>query len=163
MAVLDIVLYPDDPLTQVCEPVDNVDGEIATLVADMFETMDAYEGIGLAGPQVGVCKRVFVLRDPDSGKRISMINPELTEAEGSVTGEEGCLSLPQLYAPVVRAQKVRVRGLNVQGNEVDFVVEEWLVLYNTRRPHRGLGGRTPAAYAKMTRTGSPGYRRGGGT
>ena len=126
MAILDIVLYPDDPLTRAAEPYESVEPEAAALAADMFETMDTFDGSGLSGPQVGVTKRIFVLRDPETGRKICLINPELSEMEGNVEGEEGCLSLPYVYANVRRAQRVRVRGLDLHGQPVDFVAEDWL-------------------------------------
>ncbi len=126
MALKDIVLYPDSPLTEVCEPIESFDSELADLAADMFETMDTFVGIGLAGPQVGLAKRIFVMRDPETGEAKTFINPELGQPEGSVTAEEGCLSLPDVFAMVPRGVTVPVRGYDVHGNRMDFVAKDWM-------------------------------------
>ena len=93
MAILDIVLYPDVPLTQKAAPYKTIGPEVAQLAADMFETMETFDGCGLAGPQVGVSKRILVLHEPEQDKRLCLVDPEITEREGSEAGEEGCLSL----------------------------------------------------------------------
>lgn len=126
MAILDLVLYPDDPLTQVAEPYDGVGPDMQALAADMLETMHFYEGVGLAGPQVGLAKRVFVYMDPDTGEEFCLVNPEILESEGLQRGEEGCLSLPRLYAEVPRAERVRVRGLDASGNLREFDAEGYI-------------------------------------
>ena len=119
MPILDLVLYPDDPLTRVAEPYDGFGPELLRLADDMLETMYVYEGVGLAGPQVGLAKRIFVMHEPD-GKPMCLINPEILEFEGSEMGEEGCLSLPQVYAMVPRAARIRVRCLDPYGNKREF-------------------------------------------
>lgn len=126
MAILDVKLYPDDPLTQVAEPYETIGPEIPALVADMFETMDAFDGTGLAGPQVGISKRIFVLRQPETGKKLCFINPELSDMEGAVVAEEGCLSVPYVYAKVSRAERLHVRALDRHGEVIDFVADGWL-------------------------------------
>jgi peptide deformylase len=120
MASKDIVLYPDAPLTKKAAAFKNVGPEVAKLAAEMFEIMDVYDGCGLAGPQVGVSKRIAVLRDPEKQTDICLINPEISEAEGQEFLEEGCLSLPQVFAMVPRYTRLRVRGLNQHGKPVDF-------------------------------------------
>ena len=119
MSILNIVLYPDDPLTQTAEPYESVGPEIPALADDMLETMIAYEGVGLAGPQVGITKRIFVMREPD-GDPMCLINPEILESEGEVVMEEGCLSLPHIFADVPRAQRIVVRALDHHGKELNF-------------------------------------------
>ena len=126
MSVRNIVLYPDDPLTKTAAPVESFDAGLAELVADMFETMETYEGVGLAGPQVGVSKRLLVLRDPESGKEMCLVNPEIAEAEGREEGEEGCLSLPQLFAMVPRATRIQVRAQDIEGNPLEFEACDFL-------------------------------------
>ena len=123
MAVLDVVLYPDDPLTQKAEPYGDLTPDVGQLVRDMFETMDAHDGVGLAGPQVGVARRIFVMREPE-GEDICLINPEIIESDGREEGEEGCLSLPEVYTMVPRATHVRVRALNSQGESMEFEAED---------------------------------------
>jgi len=120
MAIRDIVLYPDDPLTQKAAPYESVGPEVAQLAADMFETMEAFDGCGLAGPQVGVSKRILVLHEPEQDQRLCLVNPEITEPEGSDTGEEGCLSLPRVFAMVERATRIRVQALDERGRRLDF-------------------------------------------
>lgn len=122
MAVLDIVLYPDDPLTKKATPYDVVGPEVAQLAADMYETMTAYEGVGLAGPQVGVSKRILVAHPPD-GEPVCLVNPEITDMQGREEGEEGCLSLPNVYAKVPRATRIHVRALDERGAPLDFEAE----------------------------------------
>jgi len=122
MAVLDIVLYPDEPLVSKAEPIAEVDDTVTQLAKDMVETMFTYDGVGLAGPQVGVSKRIFVMCEP-GGTPQCLINPEILEKDGREEGEEGCLSLPQIYAErVPRATRVRVRGLDELGKPVEFEV-----------------------------------------
>lgn len=122
MAVLKIVKYPDPVLETPGEPVTEFDDELKKLVEDMFETMYAAPGVGLAAPQVGVQKRVFVMdcsgrRDP--AQRLAMINPEVLRTEGEQTGEEGCLSFPGIFFPVKRAMRAVVRAQDVFGNEFE--------------------------------------------
>lgn len=119
MALLNLVLYPDDPLTQTAEPVEDFGPELAAFARDMFESMVAYEGCGLAAPQVGVAKRLFVLDDGE-GHRMSLVNPEILDWDGSDVGEEGCLSLPDIYAPVERATRLRVRAFDPLGKKLEF-------------------------------------------
>ena len=125
MSVLNVKLYPDDPLTQVADPIDTIGSDIRRLAKNMFDTMEAEEGVGLAGPQVGVSKRIFVLREPE-GEEMCLINPEIVEAEGREEGEEGCLSLPKIYAPVNRATRIRVRAKNLDGEGLDFEATDFL-------------------------------------
>lgn len=122
MAVLKIVKYPDSVLETPGEPVTQFNDELKKLVEDMFETMYAAPGVGLAAPQVGVSKRLFVMdcsgrRDP--AQRIAMINPEVLRTEGEQTGEEGCLSFPGIFFPVKRALRAVVRAQDVFGNEFE--------------------------------------------
>jgi peptide deformylase len=119
MSILNLVLYPDEPLLQVAEPYETYTPELGQLAQDMLETMQAHEGVGLAGPQVGIAKRIFVMYPPEGEPRC-LINPEILEKEGSELGEEGCLSLPQLYGQVPRATRLRVRALDHAGKEIEF-------------------------------------------
>ena len=116
MAILPIIIAPDPRLKFTASPVRTVDKETRTLMDDMLETMYAAPGIGLAAPQVGISKRVLVIdlaiKDtPPSPLRI--VNPELVwSSAGSVSNEEGCLSLPEQFAEVERPENVRVRYLD---------------------------------------------------
>ena len=113
-----IVKYPDPILSQPGEPVTEFNAELRKLVADMFETTYANQGIGLAAPQVGVSKRVTVI-DVSMGKvpkdRLVLINPEIIFSEGKLYDEEGCLSFPDIREKVVRAAKVRIRAQDEKG------------------------------------------------
>jgi peptide deformylase len=125
MAILELVLYPDDPLTQKAAPYPEIGPEMPQLANDMLETMYAYSGVGLAGPQVGIAKRIFVLCEAD-GDPMCLINPEILEMEGCEEGEEGCLSMPQVYAEVPRATRIRVRAFNQFGKQLEFEARDFL-------------------------------------
>ncbi len=118
MALLNILNYPDDRLRIESTEVDNVDGKIATLVDDMFETMYAAPCIGLAATQVNVHKRIIVMDiSEDKSEPLIFINPEILEKDGIQTFEEGCLSVPGIHEQVERAEQVLVRALNREGEE----------------------------------------------
>ena len=113
MAILPIVEVPDPRLRQISTPVDEVGDGVRKLVADMFETMYAEEGVGLAAPQVGLALRLFVM-DCD-GIKLVAANPEITSREGEQAGEEGCLSVGKVHAPLQRAMKVTLRAQDEHG------------------------------------------------
>ena len=119
MALLEIKKFGCPTLRRKARPVEAITDEVRTLVDDMFETMYAAEGIGLAAPQVGLSLRVVVLDvspgDPEA-EATALINPELSQAEGAVVGEEGCLSLPGVVGDVNRAAQVQVDALDREGN-----------------------------------------------
>jgi peptide deformylase len=118
MTVLPIRKYPSPELTTRAEEVGVIDDEVRRLVADMFETMYAASGLGLAANQVGVTRRIAVM-DVSSGEDRSavhvLINPEIVEGTGTQTGEEGCLSFPGITEIVSRPQRVVLRALNLEG------------------------------------------------
>ena len=125
MALLKVVLYPDDPLTQVSDPYDSVGPALVRLADDMLETMQVHEGVGLAAPQVGIARRMFVMQEPEKEPRC-LINPEILFSEGHVLGEEGCLSLPALYYDgVPRAEVIRVRALDLAGELTEFEARDF--------------------------------------
>ncbi len=119
--VREILIWPDPVLKQKAKPVAKVDDSVRTLVKDMFETMYAADGVGLAAPQVGVLQRVIVLdttpRQDTESKPIAMINPEIIGMEGETTYTEGCLSIPGEAEDVDRAAVVTVKFLDVEGQE----------------------------------------------
>lgn len=121
MARLSIIVAPDPRLKHRALPVGKVDAEVRRLMDDMLETMHAANGVGLAAPQVGVLQRVIVVdvaRHDEPPQPWRMANPEIVwAADDAVASEEGCLSLPEQYADVVRPSRVRVRFLDHQ-NEV---------------------------------------------
>jgi peptide deformylase len=121
MARLPILEYPDPRLRTKAAPVTHVDASIRKLIDDMFETMYAAPGIGLAATQVNVHKRVIVIDvTEDRSQPIALINPEIVSREGTAEGEEGCLSVPGIYDKVKRAEKVRVRTLDRDGKETEI-------------------------------------------
>ena len=113
MAVLDIRVLGDPILRERTEPLPVVTGVVQALISDMFETMRAAEGIGLAAPQVGRKERVFVMDVDDDP--MAMVNPEIIEREGSERAEEGCLSIPEIFGDVDRATRIVVRALDAEG------------------------------------------------
>src|SRR5580698_8106784 len=127
--ILKIVKYPEPVLSQPGEPVTEFDKDLRKLVADMFETMYAAQGIGLAAPQIGVSKRITVI-DLSMGKnpaeKLVLINPEITFREGRLYEEEGCLSFPDIREKIVRAAKVRIRAQDEKGKWFEMDGEELL-------------------------------------
>jgi peptide deformylase len=116
MAKLEILHYPDKRLRTVAEPVEVVDDSIRKLVDDMFETMYEAPGIGLAATQVDVHKRVIVMDlSPEKDEPRVFINPEIIETDGIEQTEEGCLSVPDIYETVERAERIKVRALDRDG------------------------------------------------
>ena len=115
-----VVKFGDEVLAKPAEPVTSFDGNLERLLEEMFESMYAASGVGLAAPQIGVSRRIAVI-DITSGKdpnaRIVIINPEIVAAEGRQTEEEGCLSLPGFREKVKRPQRVTVRTLDRKGKE----------------------------------------------
>jgi peptide deformylase len=121
MALLPILEFPDPRLRTRAQPVEQVDGALRKLIDDMFETMYAAPGIGLAATQVNVHKRVLVIDVSESRKeRLALINPEILHREGVEETEEGCLSVPGVYDKVTRADRIRVRALNPEGRQIEF-------------------------------------------
>ncbi len=128
MEKLDIKLYPDEILRTRCKPVEMSD-EIAKLIDDMLYTMYEAPGIGLAAPQVGRDIRVIVADvTEDKSQPIALVNPEIVATDGEITYEEGCLSLPGIYANVRRPAKVKIRGLNRDGEPVEMEAEDLLAV-----------------------------------
>jgi peptide deformylase len=114
MSVLRLHLLGSPVLRQHSTQVKLVDDDVRRLVGDMLETMDAAKGIGLAANQVGVARRVAVV-DVD-GDRFAMIDPRIVESEGRATAEEGCLSIPEIFADVTRPDRVVIEALDADGN-----------------------------------------------
>ncbi len=130
MAKLDIIVAPDPRLKVKCKPVARVDAKVARLMDDMLETMYVAPGIGLAAPQVGVAQRVIVLdiaKGEEPPAPIKMANPELVwVSDEDAIFNEGCLSLPEHYADVVRPRAIRVRYLDYE-NEIREIAAEDLL------------------------------------
>lgn len=124
MAVLEVLIYPEENLAKVCEPVakEDINAELNKFIDDMFDTMYEHEGIGLAASQVDVLKRVITIDiEGDKTNQIVLINPEVLEASGETGIEEGCLSIPGCRALVPRKEKLKVKALNRKGEE--FVLD----------------------------------------
>ena len=127
--ILKIVKYPEPVLQQPGDPVSEFDEALHKLVADMFETMYASQGIGLAAQQVGVAKRVTVIdlsmgKDPE--QKLVLVNPEIIHRDGKQYEEEGCLSFPEIREKVQRAANVRVRAQDENGKWFEMDGEELL-------------------------------------
>ncbi|MHB1487976.1 MAG: peptide deformylase [Acidimicrobiales bacterium] len=118
MATYDIRVFGDPVLKQKAADIDKVDDNLVRLSRDMCETMYAAPGIGLAAPQVGVQKRLFVY-DVGDGP-CTVMNPVISESRGEWAYEEGCLSVPGLYFSIVRPAEVHLNGFDLDGNEVDI-------------------------------------------
>ncbi len=127
--ILKIEKYPSPVLSQPGEPVTDFNDELRELIANMFETTLASQGIGLAAPQVGVSKRVTVIDlsvGKDPAQKLVLINPEIIEREGKLYEEEGCLSFPEIREKIVRAAKVRIRAQDEYGKWFEMDGEELL-------------------------------------
>ncbi len=124
MADYAIRLFGDPVLKQKAAQVTNIDGAIARLADDMVAPMREVRGIGLAAPQVGILKRLFVYElDDDRGPQ-TIINPIIEESSGEWEFDEGCLSIPGLYFPIVRPKQVLLSGLDLNGNRVEVEADE---------------------------------------
>jgi len=111
-------LFGDPVLKQRAREVEELDGDLVTLVHGMYDTMDLEDGIGLAAPQVGVRKRLFTFDLHEGDGPAVVINPVIVEREGEVLSDEGCLSVPGYRFEVVRAERVTMRGLDLDGTEI---------------------------------------------
>lgn len=129
MALRNIVLEGDEILRKNCREVAEVNDRIRMILDDMVETMRDAKGVGLAAPQIGIMRRMFVA-EPEPGKVFYFVNPELVALEGSQESEEGCLSLPGYVGLVERPEKIKIRGLDRQGEmrEFDFEGFEAIVM-----------------------------------
>lgn len=126
MSLLPIRVLGDPLLRRETEPVRTFTPELQRLVDDMFETMHAARGVGLAAPQVGRSERLTVV--DVHGARYALINPEIVEREGTIKWEEGCLSIPEVYGDVTRAARVKVRALDREGNPFEVEGTELLAV-----------------------------------
>ena len=121
MALLPILEFPDPRLRTRAQPVQEVDAGLRKLIDDMFETMYAAPGIGLAATQVNVHKRVLVIDISEKhNEPLALVNPEIISRDGVEEAEEGCLSVPGIYDKVKRAERIRVRALNRDGKQIEL-------------------------------------------
>ena len=129
MAVLHVLHYPDERLRTIAKPVEKVDAEIQKIVDDMFETMYLEEGIGLAATQVDIHQRIIVIDISETrDQKLVLINPELLDQEGDTGIEEGCLSTPEQRALVPRAERVKVRALDYNGQPFELEADDLLAI-----------------------------------
>jgi peptide deformylase len=124
-----IVKFGDPLLEKPAAPITEFDDELRKLVADMFESMYAAHGVGLAAPQIGISKRIAVIdvtfkEDPKA--RIVLVNPEIIHAEGKLTSNEGCLSLPEFREKVTRPRKVTARAQDTEGKTIEVTGDDLL-------------------------------------
>ena len=127
MAKLDILVYPDSRLRQIARSVTEFNDELEQLVADMAETMYAAPGIGLAAVQVNVPWRVVVMDLSEEKDSLQVfINPDISELQGTTESEEGCLSVPGIFAMVERAETVKINARDVKGNPFEIDADEIL-------------------------------------
>ena len=129
MAILDVLRFPDERLRTVAAPVETITPELQQIVDDMFETMYAEEGIGLAATQVDIHQRIIVIDvSEDREGQLVLINPEILEQSGSTGIEEGCLSVPGSRALVPRAEWVKVRALDRHGKPFELEADDLLAI-----------------------------------
>ncbi len=129
MSILTILEFPDKRLRSVAQEVAQVDEQIKTLVDDMLETMYAAKGVGLAATQVNVQKRVIVMDiSEDKNEPICLINPEIIETIGTEESEEGCLSVPGFFEKVSRAESIKVKALNRDGETFELEARDLLAV-----------------------------------
>jgi peptide deformylase len=121
-----IRLYGDPVLKQRCAEVTEIDGGLVRLADAMVETMYAAPGLGLAAPQVGVQKRLFVYDLDDGSGPHTIVNPVITESSGEWEFDEGCLSIPGLYFPIVRPKQIHLTGVDLDGRDVSIEADELL-------------------------------------
>jgi peptide deformylase len=124
MSTQEIRIIGDPVLQQRANDVADIDGALVRLVDNMFDSMYAAPGLGLAAPQIGVRKRIFVY-DIDDDPQV-LINPEIVESRGEWAYEEGCLSVPGLAWEIVRPKEIHLRGIDLDGNQVDIEADELL-------------------------------------
>lgn len=128
MSILQIVHHPHAILEKKCERVTSFDKKLHRLLDDMYETMVAEDGVGLAAPQIGISRQIAVVDvgDGEDSELFELINPEIIKESGTQTDIEGCLSIPGIYGKVPRAQSIRIRANDRYGNEYVLKAEDYL-------------------------------------
>ncbi|MCZ6651964.1 MAG: peptide deformylase [Planctomycetota bacterium] len=122
---LAIVKYPDPRLRAVCAPVVEFGDDLRRLTERMVQLMNDRNGVGLAGPQVGIMQRLFVCNPTgEPGDNQILINPQLSNLEGAAEGEEGCLSIPDVLVPIRRAQRCTIQAQDVEGNPFELTGQD---------------------------------------
>lgn len=126
MAIRNLRYDNDEILKKRSKEIEVIDDKIRELAADMMETMHKYEGLGLAGPQVGVLKRIIVIDLYEEGMQFTLINPVIVKAKGEQIVEEGCLSFPNQFGKVKRPKEVEVEALDIDGKKVRIKAKDLL-------------------------------------
>ncbi len=124
MALRNIVTEGDPILRKRCRAVEAVDDRIRMILDDMVDTMRDARGVGLAAPQIGMMRRMFVA-EPEEGRLYHFVNPEIIEVEGSQSGDEGCLSVPGYQGTVERPERIKIKGLDREGKEQEYEFQGW--------------------------------------
>lgn len=124
MALRNVVREGDEILRKKCREIGQVDDRIKGILQDMIETMREAQGVGLAAPQIGMMRRMFVM-EPEEGVVYCFVNPEIIEESGTQQCDEGCLSVPGMLGTVERPQKIKIKGLNENGENVEFEFEDF--------------------------------------
>ena len=121
MADLDILIFPDDRLRNIAKPVVDIDDKMRSLISDMFATMYAAPGIGLAATQVDVHERIVVIDiSENKNQPLTLINPEIIGSDGRAEHEEGCLSIPGIYEQVERDEQIKFAAIDADGNPYEM-------------------------------------------
>lgn len=126
MAIRNLRYEDDEILRKTARKIDIIDDKIKQLAQDMIETMHKYDGLGLAGPQVGILKRIIVIDLYEEGTQFTLINPEIVRKKGEQIVEEGCLSFPEKFGKVRRPKEVIVEALDIDGKKVRLVGRDLL-------------------------------------
>lgn len=124
MALRNVVKKGDEILRKRCREIDKVDDRIKEILQDMLDTMRAEEGVGIAAPQVGIMRRMFVM-EPEEGRVYMFVNPKIIETSGEQLCDEACLSVPGYVGTVKRPQKIKIKGLDENGIEVIYEFEDF--------------------------------------
>ena len=129
MAILDILHYPDTRLRTKASPVKQVDSKIRSIIDDMFETMYEAPGIGLAATQVNIHQQIIVIDiSKEKNEPLCLINAKILEKEGEEVSEEGCLSVPEYFADIKRAERIKVQALDRNGNDIEIETGDFLAI-----------------------------------
>jgi peptide deformylase len=129
MSILEILHYPDSRLRNLAKPVETFDQKLTELADSMLETMYHSSGIGLAATQVGVSKRVIVIDVSETRDQpLCLVNPEIIEREGEEESEEGCLSVPAIYEKVTRAEKIKLKAQDKNGDNIEIEADGVLAI-----------------------------------
>ncbi len=124
MAIRKIVTLGDDVLKKPCRPVEKFDEKLASLLDDMIATLKKSGGVGLAAPQVGVLRRVFIMMLEEDGEPIEAVNPEIVKTSGKIRDVEGCLSVPNRWGYVTRPKTVVLRAYNRRGEQYELKLRD---------------------------------------